>query len=280
MNKLKSIFISFFIFSLLLGIVTGLFQFISNPSEIQYLAGFLVNLLPLIYFGILYIKKPSKVGGLITIITALVGTTFLISLGRTLFEIQGISLIFVLSLIAFLGWILYILWYSKFKNRQSNIALGSVLTELIFTNTEGQEMTIVPDQHEYHLLLFHRGNWCPLCMAQVRDIAEQYKELNSRKVKVHIISPVNEQWSTKLAAKHQVPFDFLIDNHLRVSKELGIAHLDGLPFGFQVLGFKSDTVLPTVILVDKEMKVLRIHETDDYTKRPEPEFFLRLIDSY
>jgi len=261
-------------------VFVGVFQFLVEPSEVKFLAGLLVNLLPLIYFAILYLKKPSKVGGLITIITALVSTTFLIGLGRTLFETQGISVIFVLSSLSIVGWILYLLWYSKFGNRALQELVGKNLTDLTFYNEKSEKVAIVSDQYDFHILLFHRGNWCPFCMAQVRDIANHYKKLSSRNVKVHIISPVNESWNLKLANKYDIDFDFLRDKNLSISKRLGIVDYNGIPFGFKVLGFESDTILPTVMLLGKDMKVLRVHETDDYKKRPEPEFFIRLIDSY
>lgn len=280
MNKLKSVFITLYIVSLFVGTAIGLFHFVGNVSEVKYLAGLLINILPLLFFVILYIKKPSNIGGLITVITALIGTVFLIALGRTLFETQGIDLVFVFSFVSLLGWILYLMWYSKFNHRNIQSLVGSTIDDLIFFNAQGKTIRLTPDDHLYHILLFHRGNWCPFCMAQVRDIAHKYHELTSRKVKVHIVSPVNEIWTSKMAKKFDVDFDFLMDKDLAVSTQLGIVHSNGLPLGFQLLGFDSDTILPTVILLDHDLKVLRIHETDDYKKRPEPDFFLRLIDSY
>ncbi len=280
MNRLKSLFITLYITSLFVGFIWSLEKLVVHPSEVRNLAGALICLLPILYFGYLYWFKPSKVGGLTTVITSLVGTTFLIVLGRTIFLTNAVNAVFVFSLVSLVGWGLYLLWYSKFSSRGGKILEGKTLTGLTFANVEGEKFQLVPDQHTYHILLFHRGNWCPLCMAQVNAIADQYKAMMRRNVQVHIISPVNEKWSKKLADKHDVPYNFLIDKNLTVSKQLGIMQSHGIPFGFQLLGFDSETILPTVILLDKNLKVLRIHETDDYKKRPDPDFFLRLIDSY
>lgn len=280
MNRLKSIFITAYISFLFIGLIYNGIQFFSERSEVKYLAGALVNLLPIVFFAYLFLKKPSNVKGGTLIVTALIGTTFLITTGRTLFEIHGLDLVFALSITSIVGWALYLMWYSKFNNRDRQELLGSTLTELKFKDAQNNSITLAPDDNNFHILLFHRGNWCPLCVAQIRDITKQYQDMAERKVAVHIISPVNSEWTNKLSAKFDVKFNFLIDDNLQVAKDLGIFHANGLPFGFQVLGFDTDTILPTVFLLDKKLKVLRIHETDDYKQRPEPDFFLRLIDSY
>jgi len=53
---------------------------------------------------------------------------------------------------------------------------------------------------------------------------------------------------------------------------------NGLPFGFQVLGYDSDTVMPTIIITDKNGKILFADLTDNYRVRPEPSTFLKVLD--
>jgi hypothetical protein len=50
-----------------------------------------------------------------------------------------------------------------------------------------------------------------------------------------------------------------------------------LPMGMQVLGYDSETVLPTVIITDKGGRILWVHETDNYRIRPEPEVYLAVL---
>ena len=47
--------------------------------------------------------------------------------------------------------------------------------------------------------------------------------------------------------------------------------------GLQMLGYDSDTVLPTVIITDTGGRVLWTHETDNYRIRPEPDVYLAIL---
>lgn len=280
MNRLKSIFITLFITLLIVGFVYNLYQFFNNNSDVRLLGATLVCLIPLGYFIFLYLKKPSKVGHITMVVTAASGSAFLITLGKTLFNGVSFDLVLGFSLTALVGWLLYLSWYSKFNNRNIQRVVGTKFEGSHLCDSNGKKIELSINSNDFHIFLFHRGNWCPLCMAQVRDIANEYKLIDEMNVGVHIISPANENWTTKLVNKYKVSFDFLIDKDLKTAKRLGIYQEHGIPFGFQVLGFSTDTVLPTVVLTDKNYTILYIHETDDYKNRPEPAFFIRLIESF
>lgn len=47
--------------------------------------------------------------------------------------------------------------------------------------------------------------------------------------------------------------------------------------GMEVLGYDSDTVMPTVIMTDATGKILFADLTDNYRLRPEPETFLKVF---
>lgn len=63
----------------------------------------------------------------------------------------------------------------------------------------------------------------------------------------------------------------------RVAQTLGIANAYGVPMGMQVLGYDSETVLPTVIITEVGGRILWADETDNYRVRPEPELFLNVL---
>ena len=52
-----------------------------------------------------------------------------------------------------------------------------------------------------------------------------------------------------------------------------------MPLGMEAMGYAADTVMPTVIITDAQHNIIWLDETDNYRVRPEPETFLRVIDS-
>ncbi|MFQ5436081.1 MAG: hypothetical protein ACE5FD_14505, partial [Anaerolineae bacterium] len=75
-----------------------------------------------------------------------------------------------------------------------------------------------------------------------------------------------------------VPFRFLVDPGNRAARQLGLAHENGLPMGFQVMGYDSETVFPTVIITDADGIIRFADLTNNYRIRPEPQTFLYVLD--
>ena len=92
-----------------------------------------------------------------------------------------------------------------------------------------------------------------------------------------LISPQPPGHTRRLAKKMGVPFLFLVDRGNRAAAKLGIEAPAGIPFGFQVLGYASDSVLPTVVITDASGKILFADLTDNYRVRPEPATFLEVL---
>ena len=60
---------------------------------------------------------------------------------------------------------------------------------------------------------------------------------------------------------------------------LGAGALNGVidPASGKAIPADSDTVMPTVIITDKDSKIVWTHETDNYRVRPEPDIFLEVL---
>lgn len=76
---------------------------------------------------------------------------------------------------------------------------------------------------------------------------------------------------------HAVAFEFCCDPRAEAARTLGIEHLNALPIGMGALGHESDSVLPTVVILDRAGKVRWVHKTDNYRVRPEPALFLDIL---
>ena len=68
------------------------------------------------------------------------------------------------------GSVIYQLWYSRFGRLPSAaLVVGQRLPALSFESADGQPVR-TKDIGGALLLIFYRGNWCPLCMAQIEEV--------------------------------------------------------------------------------------------------------------
>ncbi len=200
-------------------------------------------------------------------------------IGSGLAVVQGgDSIAPILAIVGLAGFLLYAYWYSSFKDRSSaGIKIGSPLPEVSLLDVQGNSLNTQHLTDRPAILIFYRGNWCPLCMAQVKELAERYREISAYGVRVALISPQPHSNTVGLAKKFDVDFDFLTDSENRAARILGINSDNGLPTGLQVLGYDSDTVMPTVIITGRDGAVIWVHETDNYRVRPDPDVYLDVL---
>ncbi len=179
------------------------------------------------------------------------------------------------------GSLLYVHWYSRFGREHSPaLDVGSPLAGFALHEADGTEVPVESLRGRPALLLFYRGNWCPLCMAQIKEVAEQYRALERRGVQVVMVSSQPAGHTRRLAARFEVGLRFLIDRDLQASRKLGIYDPHATPAGMEVLGYTHDSTLPTVVVTDAAGTVIFAHETDNYRVRPEPSLFLEVLDAH
>jgi len=185
----------------------------------------------------------------------------------------------IASVILFVLWIMYVRWYSVFVDRdKETIKVGKQLLDFKLINTKGDDIKATDLFDKPTIWMFYRGNWCPLCMAQIKEIAADYKAIEEKGAQVALISPQPHHFTKGLAKKHDVNFNFLTDPKATAAKQLGIYAQHGTPTAMVPLGFESDTVLPTVIITDKGGEIVYADLTDNYRMRPEPSEFIKVLD--
>ena len=187
----------------------------------------------------------------------------------------------VAPLLAAAGWagfLVYAFWYSDLgRTPSTRIKAGAQLPSFTVTDVNGAAVSSAKLTGRPAILIFFRGNWCPLCMAQIKELAKRYQEIGALGVRVALISPQPHGNTIGLARKYGVKFDFFTDKGNAAARALGIAMPFGVPMGMQVLGYDSETVLPTVIVTDHHGRVVWAHETDNYRVRPEPDTYIEVL---
>lgn len=185
---------------------------------------------------------------------------------------------FGLALGGLVGLLLFSFWYSEFgRTLSQKLRVGTTLPEITLTDVQGNSISSRQWLGQPSILIFYRGNWCPLCMAQVKELVAHYKQIEQLGVRVALISPQPHDNTVRLAKQHSVAFDFLTDEGNLAARTLGIDIDHGLPLGMQMFGYDSETVLPTVVILNSEGEIVWTHETDNYRIRPEPSLYLDIL---
>lgn len=275
MYRLKSIFLSTAIAYWLFASIWSVYYGISEG--VWYFGLLFTSLIPAIFIGQLFLIKTPRTSANLKPVSFLVVGSLALQFEQLLNN-QNTILAFELALISLILWFVYLGWYSKFPSRDSEkLKLGSKMPKLQFIGVDGEKISTDKFKGKKLIYLFYRGNWCPLCMAQIDEISEQYKEIHALNAEVLLISPQPHKFTKSLAKKKEVDFQFLRDEDSKVAKDLGIFVKGGTPFGLEVLGFDSDTVMPTVIITDENRRILFADQTDNYRVRPEPKMFLEVL---
>ena len=182
-----------------------------------------------------------------------------------------------LTEIGFLLHILYIFWYSSLQRGSNDIlTVGKKIPDFM-TYKNDIEVPSSSFKGFSTVIIFYRGNWCPFCMAQIKELAQKYRDLVNSGIKIVLISPQPEKITETLAKRFNVPFIFLTDKNNAAAHKLGINHNNGVPTGMGMMGYDSNTVYPTVIALNKKGKIIYLDETPSFRNRPEPKTYLDIL---
>ena len=186
----------------------------------------------------------------------------------------------VVAILGLLTTQVYARWYSRLdRQRQAALEVGARVPHFEVIDVDGTTVTSESFLGHPAAFVFIRGNWCPLCVAQVRELAASYQSLAERGIEVALISPQSLEETRALAERFGVSFRYLTDPAASAAAALGIRHDGGVPPGVTQLGYEADTVFPTVIVTDESGTVVFSDQTDDYRVRPEPALFIAALDA-
>lgn len=275
MNRAKSIFISLHVLLINLALLHIATISWMEPLTSGWLGVFIIALPNLYFFVWLFMGRAARTSKNMHLIIATNLLGYAMVLTDVNMDAQPAPLVW--GTLLFLSSLAYIFWYSDLGERDTKLLqVGQKLPPFELKTLDGEVFKSSSFNGHPYLLMFYRGNWCPLCMAQIREVAADYLELDRYGVKVALISPQPEKQTKALADRFEVPFEFLIDENLTAAKKLNLCAENGLPYGLQVLGYGADTVLPTVLMINKNGKIIYSDQTSNYRVRPEPEQFLEV----
>ncbi|MCF8464239.1 MAG: peroxiredoxin family protein [Flavobacteriales bacterium] len=276
-NKLKSIFLTALVTYAVIVSVVGIVA-LSRGADRSIWLGVTVSAATIaLYFARLYlVRVPRTSPGLMGFSISIFGTTMYAIFQS--YNLQIVSSGPILGMICLAGWAAYVAWYSDLGDRsKEKIKEGKRLPKIDLEDYDGNKLSSDDWKGQKRLVLFYRGNWCPICTAQLKELIDfeaKFKELG---VKITLISPQSHEKSRNHAKRVGMDFDFLVDVNNSAAKALGILQENGLPAGFQLLGYESDVPKPTTFVLDENGKVIFADLTTNYRLRTRPEDILAAL---
>jgi len=279
MNLLKSIFISNYMMALMAVAGYAGWMLAQGGNAVAW-GGVLLTAVPLlaVISWLMMIKNVARTSAHFPFLNFLAAVGVgLAAWAWPMQEADGIAA--VVAAASWLGFLLYAYWFSTFGGRRPSPRLraGAALPPFALRKADGSLVSAAQLTDKPAILIFFRGNWCPLCMAQIKELAARYRELDGLGIRVALISPQPHDHTVALAKRYDVNFEFLTDTDNAAARALGIENVNGTPMGMQMFGYANDTVLPTVVITGRDGKVLWTHETDNYRIRPEPDVYLDVL---
>jgi peroxiredoxin len=280
MDSLKGFFVSLYATFIVLGTLYSSYIYLQNLSDFSWLGNVLSFGTGAVYFaGIYLIATPRTSKNMWSTWFPLVLGTFITVYGTFVNHSNSTYFPLILNLFLLGSWFLYTYWATDFAGRNKTVLqVGKKMPLVSLKQLDGSSVSIKTFFGAPAVFLFYRGNWCPFCMAQMKELAKKYQKIQDQGAALVFVSPQSPKHTNGLAKKFDIPAHFLMDENLEAEKTLQLFHKKGTPRGFEVLGYDSDNVLPTLVILDKEGIIRFADLTDNYRLRPEPSQYLKLLE--
>lgn len=170
------------------------------------------------------------------------------------------------------------LWITRRGLRPVPLQLqpGSPLPEFRARNEQGDPVRSTQLHGAPAVLLFVRGNWCPFCSKQVKDLTGYYKDIVDLGARLVLVTPKPLETTRRVAEFFEVEFEFWLDDELAVTKQLGLLQASGVPRDYD-REYGRDTIWPTALVIDAAGIIRYVDLSKHISDRPDPELLLREV---
>lgn len=170
------------------------------------------------------------------------------------------------------------------------LKVGDHITPFSLLNAINKPINIEEElrTHNYLVLNFYRGAWCPYCNLELRQLQKIQGELRVLHAELLALSPQTADNSLSQIEKENLKFNVLCDKNNAVARKFGLVFtLDEElrpiyeDFGIDILESNKngtfDLPLPATYVVNKNYEIIYAFVDEDYTNRCEPEAILHAI---
>ena len=124
------------------------------------------------------------------------------------------------------------------------------------------------------VMIFVRGNWCPFCSRQVKNLTGYYRDIVDLGARLIFVTPKPLETTRRVAEFFNVEFEFWLDESLSATRELGLLLESGVPKDYYG-EYGSDTLWPTSLVIDARGMICFVELSKHIIDRPNPKTLLR-----
>jgi peroxiredoxin len=138
------------------------------------------------------------------------------------------------------------------------------------------------------VLSFFRGAWCSFCNLELRALQRRLPQIEALGATLLALSPESAEHSAKVAERHHLGYDILIDTDNSVARSYGLV-ASAAKF---LTGFNEDTAIdpaewndnnaadlpiPATYVVGTNGAVAAAHVVGDWTRRMDPDEIIAVV---
>ena len=151
---------------------------------------------------------------------------------------------------------------------------GKPLPEFTTLDEAGKGLNSRQLQGAPVVMIFVRGNWCPFCSRQVKNLTAYYKDIVDLGARLIFVTPKPQETTRRVAEFFNVDFEFWLDESLAATRELGLLLESGVPKDYYG-EYGSDTIWPTSLVIDAAGIIRYVELSKHIIDRPNPKTLLR-----
>lgn len=275
---MKRWFISLYLLALVALLVAGILMLARPQVPLLAPLGLIVAAAaPLGFFAWLFIGGPARTDRHPILVSAIAGVGAVLSAVAIYRFGEAWNPYLAGGIAALVGWMIYVRWYSVQPGTPNAPKAGEPLPDFALETADGERIDASCLNGRPAVLVFYRGSWCPLCVAQIKELAAAWGKV-SRDATLWFISNQGAAQTRAIAREFDLPGAFLRDVDGAATRTLGLHAPGATPAGLEVLGYQADAAVPTVLVVDANGIVRFIDVADNYRLRPDPSVYLPYLD--
>ena len=129
--------------------------------------------------------------------------------------------------------------------------VGKQAPTFTLNNQQGEAVSLEDFKGKYVVLYFYPKDSTPGCTTQACDFRDSIEDFTALNAVILGVSPDNEASHQKFIAKHELPFDLLVDEEKEAAEAYDVWKLKK-NFGREYMGIERST-----FLIDPEGKVVK-----------------------